>query len=161
MEINELLLLLTILFSGLMAGLFYAWSISVTPGLARINSRSFLLAFQSMNRAILNPVFFIPFMGTALLLPLLSYLRFGNSKLQFWLILSATAVYLLGIMGITIGGNVPLNNQLEELKVDSMPEEEMQSFRANFEGRWNTLNWIRTFASALTLILLSLALYYS
>ena len=52
---NSILLLITTLFSGLMAGLFYAWSISVTPGLAKIDNSSYLKAFQSMNRAILNP----------------------------------------------------------------------------------------------------------
>lgn len=155
------LLLLLIFFSGLMAGLFYAWSISVTPGLAKVDKQSYLLAFQAMNRAILNPVFFIPFMGTALLLPLLSYLSFDNTvSLQFWLILAATAIYLLGIMAVTIAGNVPLNNQLEVLKITTMSEAEMQAFREGFESQWNTLNWIRTLASALTFVLLSLALYY-
>ncbi len=55
------LLLITTLSTGLMAGLFYSWTISVTPGLARLNDENYLRAFQSMNRAIINPVFLIVF----------------------------------------------------------------------------------------------------
>jgi uncharacterized membrane protein len=105
---NTTILIITTLFSGLMAGLFYSWSISVTPGLAKINDVSYLQAFQSMNRAILNPLFFIFFLGLVLLLPLLSYLTFQTSTgNQFWYVLAATILYFVGIMVVTIGGNIP------------------------------------------------------
>ena len=58
---NTNILLVATLGSGLMAGLFYAWSISVTPGLAKIEDEHYLQAFQKMNRAIINPLFIIPF----------------------------------------------------------------------------------------------------
>lgn len=155
---NTNILIITTLFSGLMAGLFYAWSISVTPGLAKINDLSYLQAFQSMNRAILNPLFFVVFFGLAVLLPVLSYLSFQNSiSNQFWYVLAATILYFVGIMGVTIGGNVPLNNALEALQIELMTPEQMDEFRKGFESKWNRLNHIRTISSFITFLLLVFA----
>jgi uncharacterized membrane protein len=141
-----------------MAGLFYAWSISVTPGIAKINDGSYLLAFQSMNRAIINPLFAVVFFGMVVLLPVLSYLSFQTSMSnQFWYILAATILYFVGIMGVTIGGNVPLNNALEALQIESMTPEQMDEFRKGFESKWNRLNTIRTISSAITFLLLVMA----
>ena len=155
---NTVLLVLSTVFTGLMAGLFYAWSISVTPGLAKIGDESFLQAFQAMNRAILNPVFFIAFMGLIVLLPLVLYLNFNPSGgRQFWFILSATILYLGGVFLITAAGNVPLNNELEALTISAMSAEQMQNFRLGFEQKWVRLNTIRTFCSILSFVLMVLA----
>ena len=153
-----IMLITTTVLSGLMAGLFYAWSISVTPGLAQIGDDHYLHAFQSMNRAILNPAFFIAFMGLAVLLPLLSYLQYtANVSAKFWYILVATILYVGGVLLVTFFGNVPLNNMLEALSIESMSSEQMDAFRLVFEGKWNRLNWIRTFSSLLSFLLLVLA----
>mgnify|MGYP006295120143 FL=1 len=155
---NTIILIITTLFSGLMAGLFYAWSISVTPGLAKINDVSYLQAFQSMNRAILNPLFFVVFFGLVILLPVLSYFSFQTSiGNQYWYVLAATILYFIGIMAVTIGGNIPLNNALEALQIESMTPEQMDEFRKGFENKWNRLNLVRSISSFLTFLLLVLA----
>ncbi len=149
---NAIILIIATLSSGLMAGLFYAWSVSVTPGLAQVGNANYLQAFQSMNRAILNPVFFIVFIGSAILLPLLSYLYYQSPvNARFWYILLATGLYLVGVIAVTIFGNVPLNNTLEALQVESMSPEQMTSFRLGFENTWNKLNSIRTICSSLAI----------
>ena len=153
-----IILIITTVFTGLMAGLFYAWSISVTPGLANVGDDHYLQAFQSMNRAILNPVFFIAFMGLVILLPLLTYMFYKSPvSIQFWYILTAAILYLFGVMAVTMFGNVPLNDMLEALKIERMSSEEMAAFRLGFEAKWNQLNWIRTASSLLSLVLLILA----
>jgi uncharacterized membrane protein len=155
---NTIILIITTVFSGLVAGLFYAWSISVTPGLAKIDNVSFLQAFQSMNRAIINPLFFVAFFGLVILLPVLSYLSSQTSiSNQFWYVILATLLYYVGIMGVTIGGNVPLNNALEALHIESMTPEQMDEFRKGFESKWNRLNLIRSISSFLTFLLLVIA----
>ena len=155
---NTIALTSTTFFTGLIAGLFYAWSISVTPGLAKISDANYLNAFQSMNRMILNPIFFIAFMGLIILLPLLSYLYYSSPvSTQFWFILSATVLYLAGVMAVTIFGNVPMNNTLEALQIESMSPGQMQSFRLGFESKWNSLNTVRTICSSLSFILLIMA----
>lgn len=155
---KTIILLITTLSSGLMAGLFFAWSISVTPGLAKVGDKIYLQGFQSMNRAIINPVFLIFFMGLAVLLPLLSYLYYQSPMgTQFWYIISATILYLVGVMTITFFGNVPMNNTLEILQIDLMKPEQMGSFRLGFEGKWNKLNMIRTICSSLAFASLIMA----
>jgi uncharacterized membrane protein len=152
---SMILLAITTLFSGLIAGLFYAWSISVTAGLARIDNSSYLKAFQAMNRAILNPFFFIAFFGVTVLLIYLTIVSYSNSEItQFFLILSATVLYLVGVMVVTIAGNIPLNNKLEALKIESMTEEEKKNFRVGFESKWNSLNMFRTICSSISFLLL-------
>jgi len=154
---NTIILVITTVFSGLMAGLFYAWSISVNSGLAKIDDASYLQAFQSMNRAILNPLFFVVFFGLVVLLPVLSYLSFQTSiSNQFWYVILATILYFVGTIGVTIGGNVPLNNTLEALQIESMTPEQMDVFRKGFESKWNRLNHIRTISSVITFLLLVL-----
>lgn len=155
---SSIILIVTTVFSGLMAGLFYAWSISVTPGLAKIDNVSYLQAFQSMNRAILNPLFFVIFFGLVVLLPVLSYSSFQDSVgSQYWYAILATIIYFTGIMGVTIQGNVPLNNALEVLNIESMTPEEMDIFRKGFESKWNRLNMIRAISSSLMFLLLVIA----
>lgn len=52
---------------GLLAGLFYAFAVSVMPGLARTDGRSFVDAMQRINMAITNPWFFLSFFGAPVL----------------------------------------------------------------------------------------------
>lgn len=152
------ILIIATFFSGLMAGLFYSWTISVTPGLARIDDVSYLKAFQAMNRAIINPYFVVVFFGLVVLLPLLSYLSFQTSmSSRFGYVLTASILYFVGIMGITIAGNVPLNNALEALHIESMTPEQMNDFRKSFENKWNRLNLIRTISASVTFLLLAMA----
>ena len=159
---NSVLLVITTLFAGLIAGLFYSWSISVTPGLAKLGDENYLSSFQSMNRAIINPVFLIVFMGLAILLILLSYFSYNSpTPVQFWYILSAAVLYLVGVMLVTFLGNIPLNNSLEALQINSMNVEQMASFRLGFESKWNTLNTIRTICSSLSFLSLVVACIHS
>ena len=57
---------LTALGAGLMAGLFFAFSISVMRALSRIPPPAGIAAMQAINIVILNPVFGIVFFGTML-----------------------------------------------------------------------------------------------
>src|SRR5688572_10813811 len=110
MTFPTIVLIVTGTTTGLIAGLFYAYSCSINPGLGRLPDEAYLTAMQSINKAILNPVFFISFMGTLILLPLCTYLHYRQPvSPKFILLLIATALYLVGVFGVTIFGNVPLN----------------------------------------------------
>lgn len=154
---QTLLLTVATVFAGLMAGLFYAWSISVTSGLVQVSNHHYLAAFQQMNRAILNPVFFVPFFGQAIILPILTYQVYRSPSADgFQYLLAATLLYWLGCMAVTMFGNVPLNNTLEVLQIDLMLTEQRADFRSKFEQKWNQLNWIRTICTLLSLVYLVL-----
>lgn len=139
--------------TGLSAGLFFAWSFSVTPGLAKINDAAYIVAMQSMNRAILNPTFFLVFMGPLVLLPLSTYLSYtGAGSLRFWLMAGATVAYVIGVFGITMAGNVPMNEALDAFNMGSATPDQIAARRMAFEDRWVFLNNIRTAFAALALI---------
>src|SRR5687768_6156059 len=57
--------LLAALGCGLMAGLFFAFSVSVMKALAGLPPNGGMAAMQSINIAIINPVFLSAFFGTA------------------------------------------------------------------------------------------------
>ncbi len=150
MNFPKLLLLLTTVSTGLIAGLFYAWSVSVTVGLGKLSAIEHLRAFQSLNREIQNPAFFLTFMGTAILLPLSTFWEFRSGVMPiFWLLISASAAYLIGVMVVTIFGNIPLNEAIDTLNLSEMPDLEVQNKRQLFENQWNRFNWIRTWSSLL------------
>ncbi len=150
-----ILLVITAVATGLMAGLFFAWSVSVMPGIGRLADREFILSMQAMNRAILNPLFLSIFMGTAVLLPLSTYLSYqGAASPRFWLLLAATVLYLAGIMGVTMAGNVPLNEKLDAFNIEQATADEISRFRAQFEDTWNRLNNMRTVANTLSLAMI-------
>lgn len=144
--------------TALMAGLFFAWSYSVTLGLARLSNTDYISAMQAMNRAIQNPFFFCCFFGALLMLPLSAYLYYEvPTPIRFWLLLSATIVYGVGVMGVTIVGNIPLNQALDAFDLSTASADEMARQRSQFEIPWNRLNMIRTISSGLALVLVIVA----
>lgn len=141
--------------TALMAGLFYAYSCSVNPGLSRLSDAAYLGAMQAINRAILNPLFFIGFLGTALLLPLSTWVNYGQPlSPRFWLLLGATLVYLTGVFGVTMLGNVPLNEGLDSFNIEIASSTELAVQRATFELPWNQFNTIRTVSSIVAVLLI-------
>ena len=142
--------------TALMAGLFYAWSCSVMPGFARLADREFVSAMQATNRAIQNPIFFAAFFGAPVFL-VISAVLFYDQSTRFSLLLAATNVYFVGTFGVTVFGNVPLNNRLDRFDLETAGVEEIAAQRANFERRWNNLNTIRTVSSTAALVLVLIA----
>jgi uncharacterized membrane protein len=154
----NILLVITATTTALMAGLFYAFSCSVNLGLARLSNAEYISAMQSINRAIQNPIFFAAFFGAPILLPLSVFTHYEQPlPARFWLLLAAAIIYLICTFGVTIFGNVPLNNTLDRFDLPAASEAEITLQRANFEGRWNNLNTIRTISSTLTIILVVIA----
>lgn len=143
--------------TALVAGLFYGYSCSVNPGLHRLSDTMYVAAMQAINRAILNPVFFISFLGTLILLPLSAWVHYSHPPSpRFWLLVWATITYLIGVLGVTAFGNVPLNEALDSLALtDSV--EAIAAQRVTFETLWNRFHTIRTLASVLALLLVIVA----
>ncbi|WP_212002596.1 DUF1772 domain-containing protein [Chitinophaga sp. HK235] len=151
------LLVITALTAALMAGLFYAYSCSVNPGLGRLSDTCYMAAMQSINRVILNPVFFIGFMGPVFLLPLSTWLVFRQgATVSGWCLLAATIIYLAGVFGVTAAGNVPLNNALDKVSLQG-DAAEIAAQRARFEKPWNRLNMVRTIGAIITVTLVIIA----
>ena len=158
MTVSNVVLVVTITFTALMAGLFYSYSCSVVLGLKLLTDSEYIASMQSINKAIQNPLFFICFFGTLLLLPISAYLAyFQHPRLIFWLFLTATVIYFIGVFGVTALGNIPLNDGLEKFNLANASKETITLQRTIFEQRWNNLNLIRTISSILSLVLIVIA----
>jgi uncharacterized membrane protein len=152
MKMTTILLIVTATLTALIAGLFYAYSCSVVLGLGKLSDTEYLKSMQSINREILNPVFFMSFMGTAFLLPLSAFFYRGQNPV-FLLLLLAALAYLLGVFAVTMFGNVPLNDQLDKFDIANSTAQTIKEMRDTFEKRWNFLNNIRTVFSVITIVL--------
>ncbi len=99
--------------SGLMAGLFFVFSVFMMTALARLGAPQGIAAMQSVNVAILNPVFLTVFMGTAVLSLVTAVAAIWNWSADGsgWL-LAGSLLYLVGILVVTMMFNVPLNDAL-------------------------------------------------
>jgi uncharacterized membrane protein len=143
---------------GLVAGVFGFYSHTVMRGLAGTADRTFIAAFQSLDRAIINPWFMVTFVGAllftgaAVLLHLPSDVR-GPLP---WLVV-ALVLYLVAF-GITIAVNVPLNDALKAAgDPDTIPDP--AAVRARFdEARWAAWNLVRTITTTLAFATLCWAL---
>ena len=144
--------------TALMAGLFYAYSCSVNPGLNRLPDTDYLMAMQSINRAIQNPIFFVSFMGAPILLIWSTWLQYGQPhSTRFWLLLAATIVYLLGALAVTAFGNIPLNEALDKFPIQTASADEIAAQRVKFEIPWNNWHTLRTIASLVALVFVIMA----
>jgi uncharacterized membrane protein len=158
MSFANIILLLAALATALIAGLFYSYSCSVNPGLGRLPDAAYLAAMQSINKAILNPLFFASFMGALILLPLATYLHYSQPiPSRFWLLLIATIIYAAGTFGVTMVGNVPLNEALDKFNLQSATVQEIANQRIKFEMAWNRLHSIRTIFNVIALVLVIIA----
>ena len=141
------LALLTALGCGLMAGLFFIFSNTVMPALGKLRPHEGIVAMQSINRVILNPLFFIVFFGTAagsLLLIVSTIWRW--SQLESIYLLCGSGLYLVGVMFITMRFNVPMNNRLDALEPKNPNSE---PYWKAYLIRWTRWNHIRSVASLL------------
>lgn len=149
----------TIILTGLVTGLFYSYSCSVNPGLSNLNDAEYLKAMQSINRAILNPVFFISFLGTAVMLAVSAFTQYkSGAGISFYCMISAFAIYAVAVFFVTIAGNVPLNEALDKQDLNLASTSTLKSLRASFEAPWNRYHAVRTIASVVSFILSTLSI---
>ena len=148
-----------IVLTGLSAGLFYAWSVSVIPGTRKVPDLTYLETMQSINRAILNPAFFLVFFGSILFLSISSIYEFHSNKWVFGFMLASAITYLIGTVGVTGLGNVPLNDQLDIMNLVESSSEKITEFRKFYETKWNRLHSIRTSFAVLSFMLAVMALF--
>lgn len=155
---RTVLLIASLVSSGLMAGLFFGWAVSVIPGTKVVDDRTYVTTMQNINREILNPVFIVAFLATPVLLAAaaIAHYRSGNQRAAAMLGTSAGA-YVIGVLAVTAGGNVPLNNALEAFDMSAASTELIRERRTSYETPWNRWHNLRTVASIASLALAAYA----
>ncbi|WP_405057213.1 DUF1772 domain-containing protein [Kribbella sp. NBC_01505] len=142
--------------TGLTAGVYWAYATAFMPGLAKVDDKTFVGAFQAADRAIVGPVFLgLGFVGALLLTALAGLLSLKEKALPW--IAVAFALYLITVI-VTIAVNVPMN---DALKAAGDPNTiDVTAARAAFdEARWRTFNNLRVVLGLASTGLLGWALY--
>ena len=138
--------------TGVMAGIYFIFATAVMPGLRRLDDTGFVAAFQTIDRAIINPAFLAAFFAPTALSGAAAFAERGELGHR-WIV--AALVLNAAVVVVTIAVNVPLNDRLKARGEVSGPAaaEARREFR---EGRWVGWNWFRTFASLAALACLAL-----
>ncbi|GAA4197420.1 DUF1772 domain-containing protein [Streptosporangium oxazolinicum] len=138
-------LIAAIITMGLVAGLFYAYTCSVMPGLARTDDRTLISTMQQINIAILNGWFAVCFGGALVLTALAAvlHLREDGRPVLPWIV-AALVLYVVMLV-ITMVIHVPLNTALDAAG-DPDRITDLAAVRERFEAAWVRWNLIRTLA---------------
>lgn len=147
MDVGSVLLVVATLGTGLVAGLFVAFSVAVMPGLRATNDAVFVATTQRVNVAIVNPLFLVLFLGSPVLLAAATFVGPRNVFLVLALLL-----HLAGL-AITPTLNIPLNNALD-VATDPGPA------RTSFEAPWNRAHTLRTVLMLASFALCMVAMGY-
>ena len=156
MKLKNTILILATIATGLIAGFFFGYQVSVIPAFKTLSATTYIAATQALIIAIpQDPFFEFNFLGAAVLLSVATYLNRGSQR--FLLLIGATLLYIIGSIGITTVVNVPLNDALAAFSLSSSTPQQAAMARAAFEDPWNTWNLIRTLASVGALVLVIIA----
>lgn len=126
--------------TGLMAGLFAAFSYAVMPGLAKAGDLAFVDGMQRINVAILNGWFGVCF-GGALVFPIVAALLHRGRPALPWI--AAGLIFYVLTLVVTMAVNVPLNNRLLAAG-DPARIGDLAAVREQFEAAWVRWNVVRT-----------------
>jgi uncharacterized membrane protein len=143
---------------GLMAGVFGLYAYAIMPGLGETDDQTFVDAFQSIDEAIVNPLFLATFLGALVFtgLAAMLQLRGGRGDALPWVVV-AFLLYL-AVFFITARVHVPLN---DEIKAAGDPTRivDLAAARERFdEDRWVGWNIVRAGASTIAFGCLTWAL---
>jgi uncharacterized membrane protein len=99
--------------SGVVGGVFFAFSSFVMPGLARMPAAGGIAAMNSISVTAVTPMFMTALFGTALvcLVVGIGAAMDWSQPGSLWLV-AGSLLYLIGIVMVTIIFNVPLNDAL-------------------------------------------------
>jgi uncharacterized membrane protein len=142
--------------SGLVAGVFFAFSNFVMAGLGRLAPVGGAAAMNSINVTVINPAFMLALFGTGLACLVLAAGAWGSlGQLSGKLALLASVLYVVGCVGVTMLCNVPLNSVLAAAQPGTPGADTLWS---RYLIDWTMWNHVRTLASLLSAILFTASL---
>jgi uncharacterized membrane protein len=135
----------TALSSALVAGVLFAFSNHLMKAFGKLPTAQGVTTFQTVNTAILNPVFLLLFVGTgvlSLVLGILSVVRWSEPGSAFLLI--GSLLYLVGVIVETRIIHLPRNDALDKADPAS---ERAATLWADMLSTWTTWNHVRVVAA--------------
>jgi uncharacterized membrane protein len=149
----RILTLATAMASGVVGGVFYAFSTFLMRALKRLPAPEGVAAMQSINVAVINPLFLGVFVGAAVssvVLAAVAIVRWNDAahaRSAPWM-LAGAVLYAAGTFGVTMACNVPRNNQLARLSAASTAS---ALFWDRYVVGWTRWNHVRTAAAVLAM----------
>ncbi|MDH6216241.1 DUF1772 domain-containing protein [Streptomyces pseudovenezuelae] len=140
------LVVLGVLGTGLVAGVFCAFSTFVMRALAALPPAQGVAAMNSINVSAVLPAFMFVFLGSAVLCAVIAVVTFvlwpdeGTVEL-----LLGSALYLFGTFGVTMVANVPRNDALLKLEPGTA---EAAAYWPSYVREWTMWNHVRAVASS-------------
>jgi uncharacterized membrane protein len=139
--VRRLTLVAATIATGLAAGFFYAYHVSVTRGHALVGDRAYVEAMQAINATVRNWEFALGFFGALVLGAAALAARAGRWRSPAtWLVAAGVGLYL-GAFLVTMVVNVPLNEELARVPLTAG---DLAAVRADYEAAWNRANALRT-----------------
>jgi uncharacterized membrane protein len=149
----------SLLMAAGMAGIFFAFSNSVMPGLNASRPASAIETMQAINDKIQNPLFLLTFVGVPVAAAVAGgVLLASGERASALFFFAAAAAYVLGAFLPTVVVNVPLNNTLDAAAIPSDLEEAGRIW-TDYSSRWTRWNHLRAVASAVSLLLMAAGLH--
>jgi len=139
-----ILLLLSALGCALIGGVFFAFSTFVMRALNRLPAAQAIAAMQSINLAVINPLFLTPFLGTAATCLASAALALVTHAPRAGFAIAASALYLVGTFAVTMVANVPLNNTLAPI---TPADASAPGTWSAYHRSWTRWNHVRTLAA--------------
>lgn len=139
---------------GLSTGVLFAFSAFVMPALDRLDPGASVAAMQAINVKAVTPPFMVALLGGGLLcvVLLVAALRDWGAGPSPWLAAGA-GIYLVGVIGLTIGRHVPLNDALATADAHGP---DAAARWGDYTAAWMPLNHLRaasgTVATALLIV---------
>ncbi|MEV3963337.1 anthrone oxygenase family protein [Nocardia sp. NPDC050193] len=144
--------------TGLMAGVFGIYAVAIMPGLRTTDDRTFIGAYQAIDRAIINPLFLATFLGALILSIAAALLNLGGDSRSVLSWVAAAAVLYLVAVVITFAVHLPLNDALKAAGAPGDLADPAAVREAFAESRWVAWNIVRTVTSTAAFACLSWAL---
>lgn len=129
-------------------GVFLAFSSFVMPALGRLSVKDGVAAMQSVNVTAVSPVLMTVLFGSGALCLWTGWraVTTWGTPAAPWL-LAGSAAYLVGVIGVTVAANVPLNDQLAALDPTSPAA---AALWPRYLSTWTSWNHVRTVAGLLS-----------
>ena len=141
---------------GLIAGVFYAFSVMVMRSLAQLPADHGVAAMQAINVAALRPVFLWVFTGTAAVCAAVVVGSLVDWDDASPYLVVGGLLYLIGSFGLTVGYHVPRNEALDRVEPSSP---DAPRYWSRFVREWTMANHVRGAASLAAAALLTIALH--
>jgi uncharacterized membrane protein len=145
--------------SALVAGVFLSFSDFVMASLIAARSTDGIEAMQMINRKVFRSVFLVMLLGMGpVSLAFALYAHLYLTGAAYGWIIAGTLIYLIGVIGVTIFCNVPMNKRLDGMALSDDQTADYWKIYGSLWTRWNHVGTFGSLATAICFLLASVGL---